>query len=120
MRVRLTIVALVAAGSLVAVAEAAGPTIRANPNPVHRGKLVRIHGAVPGCARGNQVTLTARAFSRRHVFAGVPAVLARVRANHRYSVRTRIPENRQPGRYRVRGRCGGANLGVSLRLRVLP
>jgi hypothetical protein len=118
-RSRVLLAALAAVGALVAPAAAATPTINANPNPVERGRTVRVHGIVPGCARGNRVTLISRAFSGRHRFAGVPAVFARVRAQHRYSVRTRIPATKRPGRYRITGRCGGGNLGVSTRLRVV-
>jgi hypothetical protein len=116
---RLSLAGLVAAGVLATPAAAGSPTIKVDPNPVRRGDVVRVHGAVPGCARGNRVVLISRAFSRRHEFAGVPAVFARVRARRRYSVRTRIPAGRRPGRYRISGRCGGGNLGVSVRLRVL-
>ena len=118
-RIRLAFVSLAAAGTLAAPAFAAHPTIAANPNPVHRGQLIRVHGVVPGCPRGESVTLLSRAFSHKHEFAGVRAVSARVGRNHRYSVRTRIPAGRNPGRYRISGRCGGGNLGVSTRLRVL-
>ena len=97
---------------------AARPTIAAEPNPVHRGAVVRVHGAVPGCPAGDRVTLISEAFAARHEFAGVPAVFATVRAGGRYSVRTRIPRTRRPGRYSVTGRCGGGNLGVSVTLRV--
>ena len=106
-------------GVLVWPALAAGPRIVASPNPVHRGEVVRIHGTVPGCARGDQVTLISRAFSHRNDFAGLPAVFARVGAHHAYSVKTRIPARRPPRRYRITGRCGGGNLGVSANLRVL-
>jgi len=116
---RVLVAALAAAGVLVSSAHAATPTIAVNPTPVHRGHFVRVHGVVPGCGPGNSVTLLSRAFSHRHHFAGVPAVYARVRSNDRYSVRTRIPVTRRSGRYRIRGRCGGGNLGVSVRLRVL-
>jgi len=91
----------------------------ATPNPVQRGHLVRVHGIVPGCGPGNSVTLISRAFAHVHDFAGLPAVFARVRSNDRYTVRTRIPSSRRPGRYRISGRCGGGNLGVFVRLRVL-
>jgi hypothetical protein len=103
--------------SAVAFASAA-PTIHVSPNPVHRGTVVRVHGVVPGCPRGDAVTLLSKAFSHRHDFAGVPAVFAKVRAQSRYSVRTRIPAGRRPGRYAVTGRCGGGNLGVTAHLRV--
>ena len=111
--------AIGAAAALAVPAFAAHPTIEVNPNPVQRGKLVRVHGVVPGCPRGHLVTLISRAFSHAHEFAGVSAVFARVGRHSRYSVRTRIPARRRPGRYRVSGRCGGANLGVFVRLRVL-
>lgn len=113
-------VAVLAASAALAVpAPAAGPTIVANPNPVHRGAVVRVHGTVPGCPRGDQVTLISRAFSHRHDFAGLPAVFARLGAHHAYSVRTRIPARRAARRYTITGRCGGGNLGVSASLRVL-
>jgi hypothetical protein len=111
-------VTLVVTGLLAAPAAAAAPTIAAGPNPVHRGRLVRVHG-VPGCPRGDRVTLISRAFSHRHDFAGVPAIFATVGARGVYSVRTRIPASRRPARYSITGRCGGGNLGVAASLRVL-
>jgi hypothetical protein len=109
----------IAAAALAAPAVAARPTIAVDPNSVHRGQFVRVHGIVPGCPRGDQVTLLSRAFSHAHEFAGIPAVFAHVGRHHRYFIRTRIPAGRRLGRYRVSGRCGGGNLGVSARLRVL-
>jgi hypothetical protein len=97
---------------------AAGPTIKVDPTSVPRGQVVRVFGVVPGCARGNLVTLMSRAFSHRHEFAGVPAIFAEVGSRHRYSKRTRIPARRRPGRYAITGRCGGGNLGVTAHLRV--
>jgi len=113
------IAALLAVGALAQPVGASAARIAVGPNPVHRGHLVRIHGRVPGCPRGDRVTLISRAFRHRHEFAGVPAVFARVRAHHRYSVRTRIPRRRAPGRHAISGRCGGGNLGVSVSLRVV-
>jgi hypothetical protein len=106
-------------GTLAAPATAAGPSMHVQPNVVHRGHVVRVHGAVPGCPRGDQVTLISGAFSHRHRFAGLPVVVATVGAHSRYSVRTRIPGTRAPGHYLISGRCGGGNLGVSVSLRVL-
>jgi hypothetical protein len=114
-----SLVTLAAGIALVQPAVAAGPSISANPNPVHRGHVVRVHGVVPGCVPGDQVTLISHAFSHRHNFAGVSAVFARLDAHHAYSVRTTIPASRRPGRYVISGRCGGGNLGVSTTLRVL-
>jgi hypothetical protein len=105
--------------ALAMPAMAAGPTIVASPNPVHRGTLVRVHGVVPTCPHGDQVTLLSRAFKHTHEFAGVPAVFARVGAGAAYSVSTRIPATRRLGRYTITGRCGGGNLGVSRTLRVI-
>ena len=113
------LVVAIVAGLAATQAVAAGPTIVATPNPVHRGAVVRVHGTVPGCLRGDRVTLISNAFSRRHEFAGVPAVYATVGDRARYSVRTRIPAVRRPGRYGITGRCGGGNLGVRATLRVL-
>jgi hypothetical protein len=94
------------------------PTLQVTPRRVRRGGVVRVHGGVFACQ--GPVTLISPAFSPRHQFAGVPAISAPVRAHGAYSVRTRIPAGRSPGVYRISGRCGGGNLGVQARLRVLP
>jgi hypothetical protein len=116
------VVALAACISCAAIASAAvasGSSISASPNPVHRGHIVRVHGVVPGCTHGDQVTLISKAFSHRREFAGVSAVFATVGSHGDYSVRTKIPAARKPGTYVISGRCGGGNLGVSASLRVL-
>jgi hypothetical protein len=110
------VVALLASAGVV---HAAGPTINTDPKQVYQGYSVRVFGVVPGCARGNIVTLMSRAFSHKNMFAGVPAIFAEVRREHKYSTRTRIPLRRQPGRYKIAARCGGGNLGVTAYLRVL-
>lgn len=110
--------ALVVALSLAAVAPAvaAAPTIKAGPNPVKRGKVVRVYGVVTGC--GGSVTLISRAFPHTRDFAGEPAVFAPRRSDGSYSVRVRIPATRRPATYAITGRCGGGNLGVTRKLRV--
>lgn len=113
-----SIVVLAAGIILAAPAAASTPRIALSPSTVHRGQSVRVHGAI-SCPAGDVVTLLSKAFSPRHEFAGVPAVTARVGAGGAYSVRTRIPANRRPGRYHVTGRCGGGNLGVAPTLRVI-
>ncbi len=113
------VTALLVTGAVAVPALAAGPSISVSPNPVHRGHVVRVYGVVPGCVRGDQVTLISKAFSRRHSFAGIAAVFAHIGAHHAYSVRTRIPAGRRPGAYVISGRCGGGNLGVARTLRVL-
>jgi hypothetical protein len=105
-----------AAVSSVAVS-ASQPSVHVRPTTVHAGDSVRVFGNAGGCRRGNQVTLISRAFSRRHEFAGRPAIFATVHRRGRFSVRTRIPKRRAPHRYGVTGRCGGGNLGVTAHLR---
>ena len=116
------IVALVAATATVSAALAAGAVSRASitatPTIVKRGHSVVVHGSAGGCPRGDAVTLLSRAFVHTHDFAGVAAVYARVRANGRFGVTTRIPATRHPARYTVTGRCGGGNLGVEAHLTV--
>jgi hypothetical protein len=118
MRIIACSTALGVALSLAAAAPAvsAAPTIKASPNPVKRGKVVRVYGAVTGC--GGSVTLISKAFAHTHDFAGVPAVFAPRRSDGSYSVRVRIPSTRRPATYAITGRCGGGNLGVSRKLKV--
>jgi hypothetical protein len=92
-------------------------TIKVKPAAVHRGKHVRVYGVVTGC--GGAVTLISKAFPHTHDFAGLPAVFAPRRGDGSYSVRVRIPSTRRPGAYTISGRCGGGNIGVTRRLRVL-
>ena len=102
----------------VPAAASSGTSIKLDPSRVDAGQRVHISGSAGDCPAGNRVTLISRAFSRRHEFAGVPAVYARVMSNGRYSVSPRIPSRRKPDRYSVTGRCGGANMGVRVTLRV--
>ena len=59
------------------------------------------------------MTVLSRAFAPTHEFAGMSAVLARVRSNGLYAATTRIPRTRGPGRYVVTARCGGGNFGIA-------
>lgn len=113
------LLALAAAAIVASPVSASGASIKASPNPVARGHVVRVYGVVGGCTRGDQVTLISKAFSHRHEFAGISAVYAQIGAHHSYSVRTTIPSRRKPGRYVISGRCGGGNIGVSASLRVV-
>jgi hypothetical protein len=103
----------------VSPAVASGPRIALSPSRVHRGRYVQVYGTLTGCPSGDAVTLISHAFPRRHSFAGVPAVSATVAKGGRYSVRVRVPSGKRPGAYSVSGRCGGGNLGVSVKLHVL-
>jgi hypothetical protein len=95
------------------------PTINVNPSVVFAGNKVRVFGRAGGCPTGDQVTLISGAFSHAEDFAGQPAIHTKVRSGDRYSVITRIPAGRAPGRYAITARCGGGNFGVTAHLRVL-
>jgi hypothetical protein len=111
-------VAVVAAGLLPAAAFASA-TMHVKPKKVHAGERTRVFGDAGGCTPGNQVTLISRAFPKTHEFAGVPAVFAKVKADGSYSKRVRIPKSKAPKRYSISARCGGGNLGVTRKVRVL-
>jgi hypothetical protein len=116
-----TVVGAVAAAAVtfcVVAASAAPPSLSVSPTSVRRGHLVRINGSADGCNVGNTVFILSRAFPHAHEFAGVPAVLAKVRSGGAFHATTRIPRTRRPARYGVTARCGGGNLGVSAHLRV--
>jgi hypothetical protein len=112
----LTVAAL---GLLPAQASAQQATMHVKPKSVHAGERVRVFGSAGGCMPGDSVTLISHAFPATHEFAGVPAVFAKVRPSGNYSRRVRIPKGKTPKRYRISARCGGGNLGVSRRVRVL-
>jgi hypothetical protein len=105
---------------LAAAVGAAGSPVRLTISPaiVPRGGTVHIRGHADGCARGNTVFVISRAFVHTHAFAGVSAVLARVRSGGAFRATTVIPRTRRPGRYGVTARCGGGNLGVLAHLTV--
>jgi hypothetical protein len=92
-------------------------TIHATPNPVQHGQVVVLHGRVSGC-EGERLTLLSEAFKHGNEFAGVPAVIVRVRADAHYRKGTRIPAGRAPGKYQITGRCGGGNIGALEKLKV--
>jgi hypothetical protein len=121
MRTRTTALAVTIAAFAAAPAAATSPRLRVSPAVVHRGGTVRVHGALPGCPRGDEVTLISRAFGGhgRGSFAGVPAVFARIGTGGAYSTRVRISHSRAARRYTITGRCGGGNIGVSATLHVL-
>jgi hypothetical protein len=109
----------VAAAGLLPAGALASPTMHVKPKKVHAGQKVRVFGHAAGCPTGDTVTLISRAFPKKHEFAGVPAVFTRVKAGGDYSKRVRIPRSKTPKRYTISARCGGGNLGVTRKLRVL-
>jgi hypothetical protein len=109
----------IAAMLCVAVATAAPISLSVSPTTVRAGRMVKIKGSADGCRVGNTVFIVSRAFVHTHQFAGVSAVLARVRAGGSFGATTTIPRTRMRGRYVVTARCGGGNLGVTAHLRVI-
>ncbi len=123
-RTTVALIAAVAVAGSLAVATAVGAASSAvslvvTPSTAHRGQLVLIHGSAGSCPVGDTVVIISRAFGGTHQFAGVPAVLAKVRAAGHFAATTRIPRRRRIGRYVITARCGGGNLGVAARLTVL-
>ena len=106
------------AAGLASPLSAATPSLSVSPASVRAGATVRLSGSADGCTAGSNAFLLSRAFVRRHEFAGVPAVLARVHPGGGFKVWTTIPRSRRPGRYVITGRCGGGNLGFAVSLRV--
>ena len=108
--------------AFVAVAGAAPPRalLTVTPSSVHRGGHVQILGWAASCPVGDTVTIMSRAFQSSHAFAGVPAVLTRVRRHELFGTTARIRRRVRPGRYDVTARCGGGNLGVAEHLVVRP
>jgi hypothetical protein len=117
-RLLIVVAAVTAVFVTSGTATTAAPSITLMPNPVTRGHSVVIKGSAGGCAAGNRVSILSKAFVHTHDFAGLPAVFAKVKANGRYRVTTKIPARKRPGRYRVTARCGGGNFGIVKRLRV--
>jgi hypothetical protein len=108
-----------AALSLLPAGALASATMHVKPKKVHAGEKVRVFGNAAGCQAGDSVTLISRAFPKKHEFAGVPAVFTKVKIDGSYSKRVRIPKSKAPKKYTISARCGGGNLGVTRKLRVL-
>jgi hypothetical protein len=117
-RTAAAVLAIAAAGLLPAGA-LASPALHVKPKKVHAGERVRVFGNAAGCPTGDKVALLSRAFPKTHKFAGVPAVFTPVKAGGLFSRRIRIPESKKPKRYTISARCGGGNLGITRKLRVL-
>ena len=103
-----------AVGALAVPAAAARATLRVTPTTAHRGTLVTFTGS--GCLRGDTVFLISRLFPG-HAY-GIGAISTRVRANGGFLRRFRVRATTPLRRYTITARCGGANLGVAVHLRV--
>ena len=89
---RLFAVALVTLATATAAgASGSSVSLKVTPATVHRGGTVTVHGDAAPCPVGDQVTIISHAFPVTHLFAGVPAVFAKVRAGGFFSTRTTIP-----------------------------
>src|SRR5438874_4329779 len=99
---RVLVSAAAFAGALATIAAApAAVSLTLTPATVKRGHVVVIKGNADGCSAGNTVFIISRAFVHTHDFAGLPAVLAKVRAGGSFRTSTRIPAHKKPGRYGV-------------------
>ena len=95
------------------------PHLAAFPRRVRRGGAVALAGSVAGrCAARARVTLISKAFTRRHRFAGVPAVRTAVKPGGLFATLATVRRTAPAGRYRITARCGGRSLGVVAHLRV--
>jgi hypothetical protein len=98
----------------------AGPvTLHVSPNPAAAGDTVTLSGSISpisDCAGG--LTLVSEGFVHTHDFAGLPAVFADVTPGGAFTATTMVPRSKAAGSYRITGRCGGGNLGVSATLAV--
>jgi hypothetical protein len=119
-RARLLVATSVAVAAATAAGGAAAAAVHLTISPaiVHRGGTIHISGNAGGCGVGSTVFVISRAFVHTHEFAGVSAVLARVRVGGAFRATTVIPRGRRPARYNVTARCGGGNLGVLVHVTV--
>ena len=106
-------------GAGTVVVQEAHTTLQVSPRSVVAGDSVTVSGSLPpapgsDCATG--VTLLSRAFVGTQEFAGVPAIVAAVKADGSFTVTTRIPSSKAAGTYTISGRCGGGNIGASAAL----
>lgn len=107
--------ATAAATVVLALSAAAAPaSLHVSPATAHRGTLVTFTGH--GCLPGDTVFLISRLFPG-HAY-GIGAVSTRVQSNGHFLRRFRVRSTTPRRLYVITARCGGANLGVAVRLRV--
>ena len=90
----------------------ARPSVRVSPAVVAPGRRVRIFGNAGSCPRGTTVFVLSRALAGRS-FAGLGAIITRVRAHHMFAVSGSTRRNAHAGTYTITAQCGGGNLGVT-------
>ena len=97
-RLKLASVLSVTACVFAVVASAAlAASISVAPSSVHRGHRVIIRGNAAPCPVGSGVFIISRAFAHTHDFAGVPAVIARVRCGRQVRDPAEDPEHEGAG-----------------------
>ena len=112
------VVLAVAAGAFAASSLALRASLHVSPSSVPRGGTLHISGNADGCPRGDTVLILSRAFPG-HGFAGLGTVTARVGRRGRFATTARIRRYAVRRVYSVTARCGGGNLGVLARFRVI-
>jgi hypothetical protein len=81
------------------------------PATASPGTTIRVTATKSPCLPGDQITLISAAFPG-HAF-GEGAVYGTVKAGGAFTVRTHLAKGLKAGTYKVGGRCGGGNLGVT-------
>jgi hypothetical protein len=110
-----TVLATAALAAALAVpVTASAATLRVAPTSALRGTVVTFIGS--GCLPGDTVFLISRLFPGQAY--GVGAISTRVRAQGRFVRRFRVGSTTPRRRYTITARCGGANLGLAVHLRV--
>lgn len=84
-------------------------------HPAYPGDHFTISGR--GCPSGDTVYLMSTLF-RNHTFGKVGTVTTTARKGNLFSARVRIPAGTKTGVYTIGVRCGGGNLGLTVKLRV--
>jgi LPXTG-motif cell wall-anchored protein len=99
-------------------------SIIVSPTTVAPGGTVRLSGDIlapdgtPGCLLPATVTLISDAFVGLGEFAGVGAVRLPVDATAHFDATVTLSPTVAEGTYRIGGRCGGGNIGVSATLEI--
>jgi hypothetical protein len=106
---------VVLAGAILPSALAAGTFLHVSPASAGTRTTIVFTGG--RCVARDQVTLISRLFPG-HAFGGEGAVYVRAGRNGDFTRRFRIPAGTAHRTYVVSGRCGGGNLGVTVRVRV--
>jgi hypothetical protein len=110
--------AAAAAFALALPASAQAATrLSVSPPTAAPGTTVHVSGS---CGHETSGFVISHAFlhDSAHDFAGVGAVSFSTDVAGRFSVDARVPGTIRPGSYSITARCGGGNLGVSVRLTV--